>query len=142
MWGHGSQRFSHLMNGLISGKKKQNKSLGPFGIFLPNRTAYPAKFGLRWAELAVLFSRQIQNGKTKWKISSNCVAFSEYTNIILGKLINSESYSTSYLETGILNLSFSSCEKSGLLFMYRLIQTFFNRKQLSMQICFGLYTKD
>ena len=36
----------------------KNKSWEPFGSCLLNSTANPAKLGWKWAELAVLFSRQ------------------------------------------------------------------------------------
>ena len=38
------------------------KSWEQFGSCLLNSTANPAKLGSKWAELAVLFSRQLQNG--------------------------------------------------------------------------------
>ena len=44
------------------------KSWVPFGRYLLNSTANPAHFHLTWAELAVLFSRQILNQSIEFKI--------------------------------------------------------------------------
>ena len=41
---------------------KTKKSWDPFSSYLLNSTANPAHFHRNWAELAVLFSRQIPNG--------------------------------------------------------------------------------
>ena len=51
------------LNGFIFKKNKLKlKSWEPFRSCLVNSTANPAHFHQHWAELAVLFSRQILNG--------------------------------------------------------------------------------